>query len=131
MWRDLLLFGEHTWGADVSVAQPDARQTVVQWAATRGFLLGAAAAARSQVADGLLRIGRRTNAGRGRLVFNAASWPRTDVALVPGGAGAALILEGRELPAVDLPAGTRGRDRRGAGNWHVALAERPAPRPGG
>lgn len=105
MWRDLLLFGEHTWGADVSVAQPDARQTVVQWATKRRFLLGAAAAARGQVAEGLLRIGRRTNAGRGRLAFNAASWPRTDVALVPGGAGAALLLEGRELPAVDLPGG--------------------------
>src|SRR5439155_424825 len=31
MWRDLLLFGEHTWGADVSVSAPDSRQTVAQW----------------------------------------------------------------------------------------------------
>src|SRR5205807_3154876 len=28
MWHDLLLFGEHTWGADVSVSDPDARATV-------------------------------------------------------------------------------------------------------
>src|SRR5207249_4089069 len=37
MWRELLLFGEHTWGADVSVTDPDARQTVAQWAYKRRF----------------------------------------------------------------------------------------------
>jgi hypothetical protein len=131
MWRDLLMFGEHTWGADVSVAAPESRQTVAQWAYKSRFLLGAAAVARSQVADGLLRIGRRTGTGRGRLVFNASSWPRTEVALIPGGAGAALSLEGRELPAVDLPGGdalvlTGEVPALG----YVTLAERPrAPRP--
>lgn len=128
MWRDLLLFGEHTWGADVSVSAPDARQTVAQWAYKRRFLLGAAAAARTQVAEGLLRIGRRTNAGRGRLVFNASSWARTDVTLVPGGAGFALSFEGRELPMVDLPGGDAlAVTGEVPALGYLALAERPRP----
>jgi hypothetical protein len=78
---------------------------VVQWAEKRRFLAGGAAAAQQQIAEGLLRIGRRTSQGRGRLVFNASSWPRTDVAVVPGGAATVLSFDGRELPAVDLPNG--------------------------
>ncbi|OLC06640.1 MAG: hypothetical protein AUH42_05270 [Gemmatimonadetes bacterium 13_1_40CM_70_11] len=106
MWQDLLLFGEHTWGADVSVSAPDARQTVAQWEYKRRFVDGAAAAASGQVADALLRLGRGTEAGRGRVVFNAANWPRSDVAIVPGGAGKRLASSDRELAAVDLPDGS-------------------------
>ncbi len=106
MWQDLLLFGEHTWGADISVSAPDARQTVAQWEYKRRFVDGAAAAASGQVADALLRLGRGTDAGRGRVVFNAANWPRTDVARVPGAAGKHLASGDRELPAVDLPDGS-------------------------
>jgi hypothetical protein len=105
LWRDLLLFGEHTWGADVSVSAPDARQTVVQWSYKKRFVDGAAASVRQQLSDGLLRLGRGTGAGRGRLVFNAANWERTDVARVPGGARKALSWGGRELPATDLENG--------------------------
>ena len=105
LWRDLLLFGEHTWGADVSVSAPDARQTVVQWAYKKRFVDGAAAAARQHLSDGLLRLGRGTAAGRGRLVFNAANWERTDVARIPGGAGKTLAYGGREVPTVDVDGG--------------------------
>jgi len=106
MWHDLLLFGEHTWGADVSVSAPDARQTVAQWEYKRRFVDGAAAAASGQVADALLRLGRGTDAGRGRIVFNAANWLRSDVAVVPGAAGKRLAYNDRELPAADLPDGS-------------------------
>jgi alpha-mannosidase len=105
MWHDLLLFGEHTWGADVSVTDPDARQTVAQWEYKRRFLDGAAAAAAAQLADGLARLGRGTDQGRGRIVFNAVNWARTDVVRVPGAAGAALAYNGKEFPSVDLPDG--------------------------
>src|SRR5216117_794950 len=105
MWRELLLFGEHTWGADVSVTDPDARQTVAQWAYKRRFLESGAAAAEGQVAAGLLRLGRGGPQGRGRLVFNAANWERTDVTRVPGGAGKSLTWADAELPTVDLEDG--------------------------
>src|SRR5439155_151053 len=58
IWRDLLLFGEHTWGAAGSVAEPEGRQTVAQWEYKRRFLDGAAAALEQQLAAGLPRIGR-------------------------------------------------------------------------
>ncbi|HEV8266198.1 MAG TPA: hypothetical protein VGQ06_14720 [Gemmatimonadales bacterium] len=105
LWRDLLLFGEHTWGADVSVSAPDARQTVAQWSYKKRFVDGAAASVREQVTEGLLRLGRGTASGRGRIVFNAANWERTDVARVAGGAGKSLAFDGRELPSVDLESG--------------------------
>ncbi|HWC74687.1 MAG TPA: hypothetical protein VG454_12200, partial [Gemmatimonadales bacterium] len=105
MWRELLLFGEHTWGADVSVSEPTSRQTIAQWEYKRRFIDAGAAAARDQLDDGLLRLGHASRAGRGRIVFNAGSWERTDVARVPGGAGKTLSLEGRDLPSVDLEDG--------------------------
>src|SRR6185295_14941090 len=38
MWRDLLLFGEHTWGSSASGANPDGADTVAQWQYKRRFL---------------------------------------------------------------------------------------------
>ncbi len=105
MWRDLLLFGEHTWGADESVSAPASRQTIAQWEYKKRFLDAGAAAARDHLSDGLLRLGHATRPGRGRLVFNAGSWERTDVARVPGGAGKSLTNDGRELASVDLEDG--------------------------
>lgn len=105
MWRDLLLFGEHTWGAAESVRAPFARQTVEQWAYKRRYLEGAAAGAQHQLIEALLRIGRGTTAGPGRVVFNAANWRRTEVTRVPGGAGTAFIDNGQACPAVDLDDG--------------------------
>src|SRR5947207_6078548 len=102
MWRDLLLFGEHTWGADISVSNPTSRQTVAQWEYKKRFIDAGAAAARDDLRDGLVRLGRATRAGRGRLVFNAGAWERTDVARVPGGAGKSFSYDGREFPSVDL-----------------------------
>ena len=105
VWRDLLLFGEHTWGAAESVSAPTSRQTIAQWAYKKRFIDSGAAAARDELADGLLRLGRATRPGRGRLVFNAGTWERTDVTRVAGGSGKALSYEGRDLASVDLPDG--------------------------
>ncbi len=105
IWRDLLLFGEHTWGAAESISAPASRQTVAQWEYKKRFIDAGAAAARDHLIDGLLQLGRATHAGRGRVVFNAGSWDRTDVARVTGGAGKSLSLDGGELPSVDLENG--------------------------
>ncbi len=53
----------------------------------------------------MLRLGRATRAGRGRVVFNPGSWDRTDVVRVPGGAAKSLTTDGRELASVDLEDG--------------------------
>jgi hypothetical protein len=132
MWRDLLLFGEHTWGAAESVSAPDARQTIEQWAYKRRYLEGAAAAAETQLDDALLRIGRGTDAGTGRIVFNAANWPRTDVGIVQGGAGTELRSNGQPFPAVDLENGDAlvlFRDVPALGYLALQTAPRPAAPP--
>src|SRR5438034_598734 len=88
-------------------------------------------AAQDLLSDGLLRLGRATQPGRGRLVFNAGAWERTDVARVAAGAGKRLSSEGRELPSVDLEDGdalvlVRGVPALG----YLALAEADGePRP--
>jgi len=106
MWRDLLLFGEHTWGAATSVSDPDGEQTAAQWASKQRVLERAAETAGAQVADALLRIGLNAPAGAGRVVFNASSWTRSDVLHLPDGAGRRLGVEGHDWPAVDLPDGS-------------------------
>ena len=128
LWRQLLLFGEHTWGSAASVSDPDAPDTLAQWAEKRRLLDAATAAADAQVAAGLLRIGLSTTPGTGRVVFNASSWARTDVVRVPGGAGRRLAFGGREWPAVDLPDGSAlvvVRDVPALGYLAVTDRERP------
>src|SRR5262249_3762307 len=105
VWRDLLLFGEHTWGAAQSVSDPASRQTVEQWAYKRRFVDGAAAAANRARGAALRRMGGRTATGAGRFVFNAANGPRRGVGRFPGGAGTALSFADQALPAVALPDG--------------------------
>lgn len=105
-WQDLLLFGEHSWGGRTSVSDPDGRQTVAQWDYKRRFLHSAGVAVEQQLADGLLRIGANTEAGVGRIVFNASSWPRTDVVRVRDGAGKRFTYADRELSGVDFPDGS-------------------------
>jgi len=134
IWRDLLLFGEHTWGSSASGSDPDGAETVAQWQYKRGFLDGATAAADGQVAAALLRIGLSTGGGggAGRIVFNASSWPRSDVVRVPNGAARRLAHDGREWPAVDLPDGSAlvvARDVPALGYLALAESERAANPP--
>lgn len=104
-WRDALLFGEHTWGAAESIDAPDSRQTVEQWDYKRRFVLGAAATADTQIADGLARLALGQDRGRTRVVLNAGSWNRTDVVRIPGGAGSGWTAGGADVAAVDLEDG--------------------------
>jgi hypothetical protein len=105
-WQDLLLFGEQTWGARDSVSAPGSRQTVAQWQYKQRYLAGAAAALELHLADGLGRLGAATNSGGGRIVFNASTWSRSDIARVPDGAGKRFTVADREVPAVDQPDGS-------------------------
>ncbi len=129
MWRDLLLFGEHTWGSPAGEADPDGAEGAAQWQHKRRFLDGGAAAADAQVAAALLRIGLSTggSGGPARVVFNASSWARSDVVRVPHGVARRLVQDGREWPAVDLPDGSAlvvARDVPALGYLVLAESER-------
>src|SRR5205814_1841821 len=101
MWRDLLLFGEHTWGAATSVSDPDGEQTAAQWESKRRCLDRAAGAGRSRAAgDGEERVRPAGWSGLSQLVYvrggaHSALW--TDAAPDALRAAADLTLSQAEL----------------------------------
>lgn len=78
-WRGVLLWNEHTWGADRSISEPDSPETLAQWALKRQFAIDA---------DSLSQL-LLTNATAGtadasaRTLWNTHDAPFTGVTLVP------------------------------------------------
>ena len=81
VWRNVLLYDEHTWGAYNSVSEPDSPFAKQLWKVKQGFALDADRQSR-RLLDGVLE-------SRGGLVasavdvFNTSSWPRTDLVTLP------------------------------------------------
>jgi len=101
-WRDVLLYTEHTWGADRSISAPDDPFVLAQWAVKRGFAVSADSASHALLDSAL---GPRT-VGNALDVFNTSSWPRSGVvtvsdSLVPDG-GVLSTSSGRAVPAQHL-----------------------------
>lgn len=73
VYEDLLLFDEHTWGADESVSRPESTFTRSHWNAKAGFAFAAFDAARDLAVEGLWRLSALdpTFEGSSLLVFNA------------------------------------------------------------
>jgi hypothetical protein len=105
-WNSVLLYSEHTWGADVSVSQPESQKTREQWDIKRGYALDADRQSRALLARALeLGAAEVRDAVE---VLNTASWPRTELVLIP-----------KELSArgdrVTLPDGTPVSSQRMSG----------------
>ncbi|HWQ91337.1 MAG TPA: polysaccharide lyase family protein [Clostridia bacterium] len=91
-WRNSFLYDEHTWGAHCSISQPDSEFSKAQWKIKAQFALDAeqqANALMTQASSGLASMVKAD--GRSLVVFNPASWTRTDVLQVklPPGTGIA------------------------------------------
>ncbi|MEA1887042.1 MAG: glycoside hydrolase family 38 C-terminal domain-containing protein [Bacteroidota bacterium] len=105
LWRKILLYDEHTWGAHNSISEPESDFVLQQWAVKRSFARDAATQAR-KLKDDILDINSRwrDNTGRdkntltGVEVINTHSWPVTSVI---------------EMQASWNPAGTKVRDEDG------------------
>jgi hypothetical protein len=78
-WRNVLLYSEHTWGADVSVTNPLSQKTVEQWAIKKSYADTASRLSKTLLADAV-SSGASPNTID---VFNTNSWPRTNLVLVP------------------------------------------------
>ena len=106
-WRNVLLYSEHTWGASVSVSDPENRATREQWEIKRSYALRA-----EQQASGLLEaaLAPPATAGSEIEVFNTHSWPREDlVVLTPEDSCAGdrvLDSSGRPVPSQRLTSGS-------------------------
>ncbi|MBI4879877.1 MAG: hypothetical protein HY812_09505 [Planctomycetes bacterium] len=82
-WRDAVLYDEHTWGAWNSISEPDSAFARDQAARKSRFAWDAERAA-SELLDAALASRRAESRDVQALeVFNVASWPRTDLVLVP------------------------------------------------
>ncbi len=89
-WRNCLLYDEHTWGAHCSISQPDSQFTRDQWKIKAQYALDAAEQSQTllkQAGESLAGLVRTD--GSSLVVFNPASWPRTDILRVdlPEGIG--------------------------------------------
>ncbi len=79
-WRNCFLYDEHTWGAHCSISQPDTEFTKGQWRIKAQFAIDAkqqADALAARASTGLASL--VTTDGRSLVVFNPASWSRTEV----------------------------------------------------
>ena len=97
-WRYVLLFSEHTWGADESVSNPESKKTREQWEVKRSYALQAEKLSRDLLAQALgkrVRKGPPASATKKESkapnpdvpeeidLFNTTSWPRTELVTLP------------------------------------------------
>ncbi len=91
VWRDCMLYDEHTWGAHCSVSQPESEFTKAQWQIKAQFAVDAAAGAAQVLEQGSRALAAQVRAtGPALVVLNPSSWPRTDVVQVSLPAGMAV-----------------------------------------
>jgi alpha-mannosidase len=104
-WNKVLLYSEHTWGADVSVSQPESQKTREQWDIKKGYAEAADKQSRELLAAAL-EGGTQSGAID---VFNTLSWPRTGLATLSKELSAAgdrvTDDKGRAVPSQRLSSG--------------------------
>jgi hypothetical protein len=106
-WRNVLLYSEHTWGADISVTTPLAQKTIEQWDIKRSYATAADSLSRALLAAA---IPAKATAPSGALdIFNTSSWMRTNLVLVSPelSAGSDLVndAKGNPVPSQRLSTG--------------------------
>ncbi len=78
-WRDVALYDEHTWGAHNSIEEPDLPFVKDQWGTKRKFALDADRRSSELISKALTSATQQAAASSSVVVYNTASWPRTDV----------------------------------------------------
>ncbi|MEQ9423517.1 MAG: glycoside hydrolase family 38 C-terminal domain-containing protein [Cyclobacteriaceae bacterium] len=81
-WKNIVLFSEHTWGANISKSDPDSEFTKSLWDVKKGFTLDAQAAANEMISSALAEVSsdRVVEAFQ---IINSLSWPRTGLIKLP------------------------------------------------
>jgi alpha-mannosidase len=113
-WRQVTLWDEHTWGADISVSDPDSAKTTGQWKIKSRYVADGGTGSmdmlvRAMAVDGKANGVRPDRSGVWWEFFNTASWAMTDIVLLDADfskAGNRVVDEsGRELVAQRLKSG--------------------------
>jgi alpha-mannosidase len=76
VWKNLLLYNEHTWGAFNSVSEPENPKVISEWNVKKGYVIHAKGLTDTLTNIALSSAVIKTN---GVDVYNTLSWPRTDV----------------------------------------------------
>jgi alpha-mannosidase len=109
LWRNILLYDEHTWGAAGSISAPTAEQTVKQWEVKSSFARQADAASRQLLQDGMYKLAALAPAAD-VIVFNPLAWSCTNVVTIGPTARLANALQDvkskRVFPCQALPEGS-------------------------
>ena len=104
LWRNILLYDEHTWGAYCSISEPQAEQTIKQWAVKGSFTRIADELSRQLLSDGMDKLAALTPASD-VVVFNPLSWERKDLVITEQVGGVQELGGKRKLPCQSLPEG--------------------------
>ncbi|HUT90075.1 MAG TPA: discoidin domain-containing protein [Thermoguttaceae bacterium] len=108
-WRNVLLYNEHTWGAHCSISQPDSQFTLDQWKIKQTFALEGRDHTRKLVTAAVAGHKRVAREVRAIDVFNTASWPRSDLLILPPGlplaGGSVKSTDGAPVPSQRLSTG--------------------------
>jgi alpha-mannosidase len=77
-WKNVLFYDEHTWGANVSVRQPDRNFTTQQWEFKRAYAMRGSWAAKDLFYRSMNRLVQNVSIdGPSLFVFNPDLWPRS------------------------------------------------------
>lgn len=82
-WKNVILYSEHTWGADVSVTRPLSQKTMEQWIIKKSYATQADSLSRELIHEALPPTGS-TNAVN---VYNTHSWAQTGLVLLKSATG--------------------------------------------
>lgn len=106
-WDNLMLWDEHTWGADLAVSQPDSDDTASQWNHKAHFAYQARSLSLLLQRDALAALARQVQRERpdDLLLFNPLPWPHTFSGDVPE-----WVLRPRGVPE-DSTSGRHFQDR--------------------
>ncbi len=91
-WEDLILWDEHTWGADCSVSRPGDEDTAVQWNHKAAYAYRARSLSAMLARDAVAELARRVEHtdDDAFLIFNPLPTPRTVAGPLPKAATAAV-----------------------------------------
>ncbi|HEV2478434.1 MAG TPA: hypothetical protein VGS79_02170 [Puia sp.] len=81
-WKNVILYSEHTWGADVSVTRPLSDKTMEQWIIKKSYATQADSLSLGLV-HGALASADGSAVENAVDVYNTNSWARTGLVLVP------------------------------------------------
>ena len=109
IWRNILLYNEHTWGSWNSISAPDSDFTLKQWETKQSYALNADRLSKQLKEDiGGINTGISEKI-KSLDVFNTTSWDRTDIVKIPADvplAGDRVIDEsGKPFPSQRLSTG--------------------------